>query len=118
MSAASSVPLQQRLLLSPQGVWQLLSIGKTKFYEWKRAMLLPAPVEIDGTEFYRRDELVAWVHAGAPCQDEWRWRPSLPAKLEQYLSVLREEVADLQAQIADLEGRKARGENDVAIRAR
>jgi predicted DNA-binding transcriptional regulator AlpA len=112
------MPVHQRQLLNARGVAELLSISRTRLFELRKSRYLPSPIELDGSVRWRRSELIDWVRAGCPYAGDWTWRPTLPAKLEQYLSVLREEVLDLQAQIADLEGRKARGENAVTIRAR
>jgi predicted DNA-binding transcriptional regulator AlpA len=114
----SPASTDKRLLLTARETWERLGCAKTKFYALLEAGYLPAPVELGRTPYWRAEELRDYVRANCPHRSDWNWRPALPAKLEQYLSVLREEVLDLQAQIADLEGRKARGENAVTIRAR
>jgi excisionase family DNA binding protein len=51
----------------------LLGIGRTTFLKLNSAGRVPMPIRFGRSVRWRRDELRAWLNAGCPNRDRWKW---------------------------------------------
>ncbi len=63
------------LLLSTKKTAELLGVTVRTIYNWDELGHLPQPVRIGGSLCWRSEELVAWIEAGCPKRDDWRFQP-------------------------------------------
>jgi len=52
-----AIPANERLLVRAPDAIEMLSIGKTKFYEQVRAGTIPKPIKWDGCSVWRVEDL-------------------------------------------------------------
>lgn len=62
-------------LLPAEGVAVLLSVGRAHVWKLLASGRLPEPLKLGRATRWRRDELLAWIEAGAPTRDRWQWTP-------------------------------------------
>lgn len=103
-------------LLSAAKVGAFLGVSRSEAYELARDELLPAPVKLNSEMRWRTRELIDWIDAGLPRRDDWRWRPSLPAKLDDLIQRRTKELASLQGELDELKERRAAGDTHAHIR--
>lgn len=60
------------LALTAEQAAALIGISRTHFYRLRSAGKLPQPVRLGGAVRWLREELEAWLRAGAPSQERWR----------------------------------------------
>ncbi len=72
MSPSASV---DPLLLTALQAAALCGKSPRTWRSWHSAGWVPAPLRIGRSLLWRRDELIAWVAAGCPTRDAWRFRP-------------------------------------------
>lgn len=110
MTAAPAIPLHDRELLTQQEVYRVLGLGRSKWFQARKAELVPFPVMVSGAPMWRRRELADWVDAGCPPAADWKWSPTVPVTIDEALRVKSAALARLQREIAELEERSAAGE--------
>lgn len=115
MSSAPPIPAPE-LLRWHEVARALGDVSKSEFFDWDAKGAIPEPVKIDGTRLWRRLELRDWCAAGCPHRDEWKWRPALPARLDDLIRVRTEQLGELQAEVRELEARRDAGERLVHVR--
>ncbi|MFH0964723.1 MAG: helix-turn-helix domain-containing protein [Planctomycetota bacterium] len=59
------------LLLKAEELGQLLGVSRGTIWSWHSSGKIPLPVRIGGATRWRRDEILAWVEAGAPPREKW-----------------------------------------------
>jgi len=60
------------LLLRDKQLAELLGVGRATIHAWRAAGNLPPPLRIGGAVRWRRDEIEAWLAAGAPDVKTWQ----------------------------------------------
>lgn len=60
-----------RLLLSASELGSMLGVARCTVWTWHAGGKIPRPVKIGGTTRWRRDEVEAWLKAGAPPRERW-----------------------------------------------
>jgi excisionase family DNA binding protein len=72
MDTLSTPIAPDRLALTAGEAAELLGISRAQLYKLHQSGRLPLPVYL-GTRAPRwlRDELLAWLQAGAPCRADW-----------------------------------------------
>jgi predicted DNA-binding transcriptional regulator AlpA len=68
---SDTIPLP--LVADARRLADLLCMGLRTIRTLDAAGKLPAPVRIGGRVVWRIDEIQAWLAAGAPCRDEWKF---------------------------------------------
>jgi excisionase family DNA binding protein len=68
------------LLLSAQDFARALRVSVRTLYRLRSAGRLPRPLELGGSVRWRRDEVQAWLEAGAPRLEEWESRKRSDAR--------------------------------------
>lgn len=64
--------MSEPLLVSADELCQMLSVGKSLFYEMKQSGRFgPVAIHFGRRVVWRRSEVESWVEAGCPCRDEW-----------------------------------------------
>jgi len=105
----------QRELVGVRDVAVMLGVSRATARRWNDEGLLPSPLRVGGRILWRVRELRDWIDAGGPPRDDWKWRPSLPAKLEQLIELKRDEAVALAAEIAELEERRRQGDIAASV---
>jgi len=62
---------QEPLLLTAQALGTLLDINRSTVWAWHSSGRIPLPVKIGGVTRWRRNEIEAWLEAGAPGRAKW-----------------------------------------------
>ncbi|MCB0325142.1 MAG: helix-turn-helix domain-containing protein [Bdellovibrionales bacterium] len=62
----------EQLVLTAEEVAELLCISRAHVFRLQREGKLPAPVRLGRSVRWPRNELEAWLRAGAPTQQEWQ----------------------------------------------
>jgi len=60
-------------LLTARETCALLSVARATLYRDAAAGQIPRPVRVGTKPRWRRRELLAWIAAGAPAMNRWRW---------------------------------------------
>lgn len=70
----TSTPITpEKLALTPSDTATLLGISKAQLWKLHASGKLPLPVYLGAkAPRWRREELEAWLQAGAPCRAEWQ----------------------------------------------
>ncbi len=50
----------------------------SKFWSVHASGLVPSPIILGRSKYWRRDELADWVMAGCPPRTRWQWHPDVP----------------------------------------
>jgi predicted DNA-binding transcriptional regulator AlpA len=69
-----SPDITDRLLLRAPGAAALCSISVRTWQAWHANGRVPRPVSMGRSNYWRTDELRAWVAAGCPRRREWETR--------------------------------------------
>ena len=106
---AKQAPPERRFLLRAEQLWSILGTGRALFFELVKANRIPKPLELEGRRFWRRAEIEAWILAGCPPPDRWKWEPVLLRTVQQaikqdgqQLTQMRREMADAEAELIDV----------------
>jgi predicted DNA-binding transcriptional regulator AlpA len=90
-STSQAEPTERELLSARQLAW-VLSVNPATVRRWDAGGLIPDGVRIGGRVLWRRRELMDWIDAGMPHRTDWKWSPSIPAKLEALIQLKRQEA--------------------------
>jgi len=63
-----------QLLLSAEGLAELLQISERTLWRLRSAGKLPKPIQLGGSVRWRANEISLWVQAGCPPLAEWEAR--------------------------------------------
>lgn len=69
----SKIASENRLLLSTGEAAEVCGVSLRTWRSWDAAGLVPAPLRIGRSCFWRTAELRAWVNAGCPRRDRWNY---------------------------------------------
>jgi len=72
------VSCNEPLLLDAKALAHLLGVARCTVWSWLSSGRIPSPVRIGGTVRWRRDEIEAWIIAGAPPRERWSWERGNP----------------------------------------
>lgn len=67
------LPEDKGLLLSVKQAAKLLNISDRTLWGYWKAGRVPQPIRIGQRVLWPYEELRAWVAAGCPAQEEWKW---------------------------------------------
>lgn len=62
------------LIISDEGVGDLLGVSRSHFRNMVRKGMAPAPIKLGRSARWRTAELVDWVNAGMPPRHRWNWK--------------------------------------------
>lgn len=105
-------------LLRPRDAYRVLGISKQTFYQLDAAELIPAPITLGQSRWWRRAELAAWLEAGCPPRWDWKWNASIVVKVADLHAQRLREIADLERQAAELREQLERGTELIRMTAR
>jgi len=66
-------PVEYGLLVDTRQVAKMLSVSPRKLWQMYNSGEMPSPIRIGRSVRWNYEELRAWVNAGCPPGDEWRW---------------------------------------------
>lgn len=111
------MPTEPRELLDAKEVAWLFGFSKSQFYALDQMGVFPAGFALGGGKRkWRRRELVDWINSNCPLRSEWKWRPTVPAKLDDLIRARADQAAKLLDEIKWLETLKAEGQHTVHLR--
>lgn len=102
-------------LLGARQLAAMLGISRSEAYQADRDELIPSPVALNSEKRWRTREIIDWIDAGLPRRSDWKWRPTVPAKLDDLIRLRTQQVADLQRELAELRSRLAAGDSHVLL---
>lgn len=94
----------------------MLRIGEDAVSALLKDGRIPGPIDLAGRWRWRVREIRDWVAAGCPVAIEWRWEPSVPVRLDQWIRQLQTQIAEEQAKLQDLHRKQANGETFSSVR--
>lgn len=105
---SNEIPPHERALMTRPEAADFLSLHERTLRRFDEQGLMPGPVKVGRHRVrYRRDELIAWVHAGCPRMDDWKWEPRQLQTLDQIIKERRREfdsiTRETSAATAELE---------------
>src|SRR5688572_14797270 len=98
-----TIPLNQRELLRGPELAAILGLGRGAFYRARKERQIPEPVHVDGIPGWRRREILDWLDSGCPSPFDWKWRPTLPVKLEDLIALRLKQAVALDDEIKELQ---------------
>jgi excisionase family DNA binding protein len=66
-------PEDKGLLIDSRHAAKLLGIGERTLWRMWKSGKIPKPIRIGQSIRFSYEELQAWVNAGGPPQEEWKW---------------------------------------------
>ena len=78
----TTTPQALPIFLSDRQAANLLGCSRSHWRNLHRLGLCPAPIHLGHSTRWRRDELIAWVNAGAPVRHQWRWNVGLTRNMQ------------------------------------
>ena len=64
-----------KILIGVNEAANILDIGRSKLYEMHSSGRLgPMPIRLGRSLKWRRSEMLAWIEAGCPSRERWRWK--------------------------------------------
>jgi len=64
----------KRLLLNCRDAAHSCGVSPKTWRNWHLRGLIPPPIRVGNSIFWRSDELAQWVEANCPKRDEWAYR--------------------------------------------
>lgn len=105
----------RQLLITRKQLCHVLGICRSRLFAGLRNGNILPPIEIDGVQRWRYDEVRDWVDAGLIHCESWRWRPSTPIKLDDLIRLRTSEVLRLGEELRQLEIRRNAGDTVTHI---
>lgn len=72
--------MPEPLLLRDAELAALLGASRATVHAWRAAGKIPPALKIGGAVRWRRDEIVAWLEAGAPSAELWAARRAMDSR--------------------------------------
>jgi len=63
------------LLHKAHFVAAMVGVSVRTWWKWNAAALIPRPIRIGGSAFWRAEEVKSWRDANCPCRKEWEKNP-------------------------------------------